>query len=304
MVDSQSNKHKKREIVMRTRRKSRLPVLFAAVLVIAAVALLMSAALRPKITDPHEGQVYVYDGFDWIWYTPLEGVEANTMTKDDFDWQGSVPFYVPDDYEVLRGVDVSEHQYDIDWQQVKASGIDFAFVRVGRRGYSAGALKEDEYFRQNLEGALNAGLEVGVYFFSQAISVQEAIEEAEYTLELIKPYSGITLPVVYDWEKIYEDSTARTAGLDTHILSDCAVAYCETIKRAGYTPCVYFNRHTGYYGLDLSRMTDYLFWFALPESPFPNFYYKVDIWQYSFDDTVPGIPGETDMNLFFRQKEA
>ena len=288
---------------MRTRNRSRLPVLFAAALVIALTALLMTAALRPKIADPHEGQVYVYDGFDWIWLTPLEGVEANAMTQEDFRWQGEVPFYVPDDYEVLRGVDVSEHQYDIDWQQVADSGIDFAFVRVGRRGYSAGALKEDETFRANLEGALNAGLEVGVYFFSQAISVQEAIEEAEYTLELIKPYD-ITLPVVYDWEKIYDDDSARTAGLDTHILSDCAVAFCETVKQAGYTPSIYFNRHTGYYGLDLSRMTDYVFWFALPESPFPNFYYKVDIWQYSFDDLVPGISGPTDMNLLFRPKTA
>ena len=287
---------------MRNRRKSRLPVFFAAVVIIGAVALLMTAALRPKITDPHEGQVYVYDGFDWIWLTPLEGVEPNPMKKEDFEWQGSIPVYVPDDYEVLRGVDVSEHQYDIDWQAAADSGIDFAFVRVGRRGYSAGALAEDEYFRQNLEGAHRAGLEVGVYFFSQAITVQEAIEEAEYTLELIEPYE-ITLPVVYDWEKIYDDPDgARTTGLDTHTLSDCAVAYCETIKRAGYTPCIYFNRHTGYYGLDLTRMTDYAFWFALPESPFPNFYYKVDIWQYSFDDTVPGIPGPTDMNLLFRPK--
>lgn len=288
---------------MRTRKKSRLPVLFAAILIIILVAVLMTAALRPKIADPHEGQVYVYDGFDWIWLTPLEGVEPNSMKKEDFDWRGNVPFYVPDDYEVLRGVDVSEHQFGIDWQQVKDAGIDFAFVRVGRRGYTAGALKEDETFRENLEGAINAGLEVGVYFFSQSINVQEAIEEAEYTLELIKGYD-ITLPVVYDWEKIYDDpDSARTTGLDTHILSDCAVAFCETVKRAGYTPCVYFNRHTGYYGLDLSRMTDYLFWFALPESPFPNFYYKVDIWQYSFDDYVPGIPGETDMNLLFRPKE-
>lgn len=289
---------------MRARKKSRLPVLLTAIIIIGLAALLMTAALRPRIADPHEGQVYVYDGFDWIWMTPFEGVEPNAMKKTDFDWQGRVPFYVPDDYEVLRGVDVSEHQHDIDWKKAAASGIDFVFVRVARRGYSAGALKEDEYFRQNIEGALNAGLEVGVYFFSQSINVQEAIEEAEYTLELIRDYN-ITLPVVYDWEKIYDDpDEARTTGLDTKILSDCAVAFCETVKRAGYTPCVYFNRHTGYYGFDLSRMTDYVFWFALPESPFPNFYYKVDIWQYSFDDIVPGIPGETDMNLYFRQKAA
>ena len=304
MVDYLSKKHKKREIAMKTRKKSRLPVLFAAAIVIVLAALLMTAALRPKIADPHEGQVYVYDGFDWIWLTPLDGVEPNTMTKEDFTWQGRTPVYVPDDYEVLRGVDVSEHQHDIDWERAAASGIDFAFVRGGRRGYSAGSMKEDEYYKQNIEGALAAGLEVGVYFFSQAVNVQEAIEEAEYTLQLIEPYD-ITLPVVYDWEKIYDDAdSARTTGLDTHILSDCAVAFCETVKRAGYTPCVYFNRHTGYYGLDLSRMTDYVFWFALPESPFPNFYYKVDIWQYSFDDIVPGIPGETDMNLLFRPKSA
>lgn len=288
---------------MRTRRRSGLPVLLVAAAVIVGVALLMSAALRPKIADPHEGQVYVYDGFDWIWLTPLEDVEPNLMTAEDFDWQNKIPSYVRDDYEVLRGVDVSEHQTDIDWQQVAASGVDFAFVRVGRRGYSAGALFEDETYKANIEGALNAGLEVGVYFFSQAVSVQEAIEEAEFALELIKPYQ-ITLPVVYDWEKIYTDDSARTAGLDSRVLSDCAVAFCETVKKAGYTPCIYFNRHTGYYGLDLSRMTDYLFWFALPESPFPNFYYKVDIWQYSFNDSVPGIPGETDMNLYFRPKSA
>lgn len=302
MVEWMPKKHKKREIAMKRKKKTGLLWCFTAVLVIALTAVLMAGAIRPGIVDPHAGQVYVYDGFDWIWLTPLEGVEANAMKKDDFVWQGRIPSYVRDDYEVLRGVDVSEHQFDIDWQQAAASGIDFAFVRVGRRGYSAGALKEDDYYRQNLEGARSAGLEVGVYFFSQAVNVQEAIEEAEYTLELIKGYD-ITLPVVYDWEKIYENpDEARTTGLDTHVLSDCAVAFCETIKRAGYTPCIYFNRHTGYYGLDLSRMTDYVFWFALPESPFPNFYYKVDIWQYSFDDIVPGIPGETDMNLLFRPK--
>ena len=144
---------------MKTRKKSRLPVLFAAAIVIVLAALLMTAALRPKIADPHEGQVYVYDGFDWIWLTPLEGVEPNAMKKDDFSWKGDIPSYVPDDYEVLRGVDVSEHQFDLDWKKAAASGIDFAFVRVGRRGYSAGALKEDEYYRQNIEGALAAGLE-------------------------------------------------------------------------------------------------------------------------------------------------
>ena len=139
----------------------------------------------------------------------------------------------------------------------------------------------------------------------EATTVQEAIEEAEYTMELIAPYkSRITLPVVYDWEKIYDDPEARTAGLPASVLSDCAVAFCETVKGKGYQPGIYFNRNSGYYGLDLTRMTEYPFWFALPESSFPNFYYKVDIWQYSFTETVPGIDTPTDMNLYFREKSA
>ena len=137
-----------------------------------------------------------------------------------------------------------------------------------------------------------------MYFFSQAISVQEAIEEAEFVLERIKDYN-ITLPVVYDWEKINGETAARTDNLDFSILNDCAVAFCDTMKNAGYAPAIYFNRHLGYYGYDLSRMTDYDFWFALPESPFPNFYYAVDMWQYSFTEQVPGIAEPTDMNLMF-----
>lgn len=290
---------------MRKAARSRGLLLLAAVLLVALLAIVLMAALRPQITDPHKGQVYIYDGFDWIWMTPLEGVEPNAMTADDFTWHGRVPDYNGGDYEVLRGVDVSEHQHEIDWKQVAASGVDFAFVRVARRGYSAGALAEDECYKENIEGALEAGLEVGVYFFSQAVNVQEAIEEAEYTLQLIAPYQGrLTLPVVYDWEKIYDDPTARTAGLAASVLSDCAVAFCETVKNAGYQPAVYFNRNSGYYGLDLTRMTEYPFWFALPESAFPNFYYKVDIWQYSFTETVPGIDTPTDMNLYFREKTA
>ena len=169
---------------------------------------------------------------------------------------------------------------------------------VWATGYTEGGLFEDPYFRANVEGALANGLQVSVYFFSQAISVQEAIEEAEYVLARIRDYN-ITLPVVYDWEKINGETAARTDNLDFSILNDCAVAFCDTVKNAGYEPAIYFNRHLGYYGYDLSRMTDYDFWFALPESSFPNFYYAVDMWQYSFTEQVPGIAEPTDMNLMF-----
>ena len=283
---------------MKTAVKYRLILIAIAVLVLAAAVVIVALSLRPEPVDPHEGQVYIYDGFDWIWMTPLPGVEANSLTAEDFSDRSGYPTYTGSDYQVLRGIDVSEHQHEIDWAQVAASGVDYAYVRLGYRGYTEGGLFEDPYFRANVEGALANGLQVSVYFFSQAISVQEAIEEAEYVLARIRDYN-ITLPVVYDWEKINGEMAARTDNLDFSILNDCAVAFCDTVKNAGYEPAIYFNRHLGYYGYDLSRMTDYDFWFALPESSFPNFYYAVDMWQYSFTEQVPGVTGETDMNLMF-----
>ena len=265
------------------------------------IALVLAVAffvVRPdqKPADPHEGQVYLYDGKDWIWMTPLEGVPVNTLTAEKFTSQGRVR-YLGTEFDALRGVDVSEHQMEIDWPKVAAEGLDFACIRLGRRGYTEGGLIEDPWFKKNIEGAAAAGLRTGVYFFSQAVNVAEAIEEANFVLERIAPYA-VDAPIVYDWELI-EAEEARTAELGSETRTDCAVAFCETIRRAGFTPCVYFNRDLGYYGYDLTRLTDYMFWFSLPESSFPNFYYACNIWQYSFTEELPGIEGPADMNLWF-----
>ena len=209
------------------------------------VLLLSGCALgKPKPTvDPHEGQVYLYDGYDWVWYTPVEGVETNAFSKSDFQYVNDRPVYVGTGYTVRKGIDVSEHQKEIDWDAVKTQGFDFCYVRIGRRGYTEGGLFEDSYFKKNIEGAKRCGMDLGVYFFSQAITVAEAIEEANWVLERIRGYH-IALPVAFDWETV-DDEAARTANLDTVRLTDCAVAFCETIRRAGYTPCVYYNRTTG-----------------------------------------------------------
>lgn len=286
---------------MRTARRSKTALILVTVILAALVAALVIGLLSKKEPeDPHKGQVYIYDGFDWIWMTPLEGVPANELTEESFSSNDGRIEYTGTDYDVLRGVDVSEHQLDIDWKQVAASGVDYAYIRVGWRGYTEGGLFEDAYFERNIQGALDAGLHVGVYMFSQAVTVQEAIEEADFVLERIGKYN-VTLPVVFDWEKI-EAAEARSHGLTMELRTDCARAFCETVKSAGYVPCVYFNRNLGYYGYDLTRLTDYEFWFSLPESGFPNFYYACDMWQYSFTETVPGIAEPTDMNLWFIAK--
>ena len=286
---------------MRTARRNKTALILVTVILAALVAALVIGLLSKKEPeDPHKGQVYIYDGFDWIWMTPLEGVPANELTEESFSSNDGRIEYTGTDYDVLRGVDVSEHQLDIDWKQVAASGVDYAYIRVGWRGYTEGGLFEDAYFERNIQGALDAGLHVGVYMFSQAVTVQEAIEEADFVLERIGKYK-VTLPVVCDWEKI-EAAEARSHGLTMELRTDCARAFCETVKSAGYVPCVYFNRNLGYYGYDLTRLTDYEFWFSLPESGFPNFYYACDMWQYSFTETVPGIAEPTDMNLWFIAK--
>ena len=286
---------------MRTARRNKTALILVTVILAALVAALVIGLLSKKEPeDPHKGQVYIYDGFDWIWMTPLEGVPANELTEESFSSNDGRIEYTGTDYDVLRGVDVSEHQLDIDWKQVAASGVDYAYIRVGWRGYTEGGLFEDAYFERNIQGALDAGLHVGVYMFSQAVTVQEAIEEADFVLERIGKYN-VTLPVVFDWEKI-EAAEARSHGLTMELRTDCARAFCETVKSAGYVPCVYFNRNLGYYGYDLTRLTEYEFWFSLPESGFPNFYYACDMWQYSFTETVPGIAEPTDMNLWFIAK--
>lgn len=291
---------------MKTAVRYRVGLAVLLLMLIGLVALIVGRLFpsRPREpADPHDGQVYIYDGFDWVWMTPLEGIPASTLTREDFREVNGHLTYMGDRYTAIRGVDVSEHQYEVDWDQAAASGVDFAMIRVGRRGWTEGGLFEDPWFKRNIEGALRSGLQVGVYFFSQAVNVQEAMEEARFVMERLEGYR-VTLPVIFDWEKVEGVENARTNDWNSATLSDCAVAFCETVRRGGYTPGIYFNRHLGYYGFDLARMQDYVWWFALPEMGYPSFYYEVDMWQYSFTETVPGISGQADMNLIFYPKEA
>lgn len=228
-----------------------------------------------------------------------------SLPKHDYNWENikvsenGLKYYTENGKKVsFEGVDVSSHQKDIDWAKVKAAGIDFAIIRVGFRGYGTGAIVLDEYFTKNMDGALAAGLKVGVYFFSQAINEAEAIEEANVVIEQLKKYkSKITYPVVYDAEDITND-TARTDNLlGEQITSNC-IAFCEKIKDAGYTPMIYANKRWFLTRLDLTRLTDYDMWHAAyvdaPDTP-----YMYTMWQYSASGKVAGITGSVDLNISF-----
>lgn len=193
------------------------------------------------------------------------------------------------------GVDVSSHQGSIDWVQVKAAGVDFAMIRIGYRGYGNGELKVDERALENLQNATLAGLDVGAYFFSQAIDAEEAEEEARFLLEILDGFS-LQLPIAYDWE--YISDTARTANVDRDTLNACALAFGATIANAGYSPMAYFNSDLANQMLNLVALQEagYPFWFASYSQELTCLY-RVDFWQYSSTGTVPGISGNVDLNL-------
>lgn len=197
---------------------------------------------------------------------------------------------------VMLGIDVSHHQQEIDWKEVASSGVTFAMIRLGYRGYTDGILYPDNYVEENLAGARAAGLKIGAYFFSQAVNVQEAKAEAEYALSLLEGID-LDLPLAYDWE--YVNETARTATVSGETLTACTLAFCETVKAAGREPMIYFNRTQAMDMLELDQVKDYDWWLAQYQTVM-DFPYQVEMWQYSKTGSVPGITGDVDINLKFR----
>ena len=221
--------------------------------------------------------------------------EANPYDRNDFQYNENNYLTCLAGKSVV-GIDVSYHQGDIDWEQVKASGVEFVMMRVGYRGYGeSGKLVEDTNFRKNIRGAEAAGLKIGVYFFSQALNLEEVEEEVDFLLERIQGHQ-ISMPVVYDWE--YVSDEARTANMDARTLTDCSKYFCQLIQEAGYQPMIYFNRNQAAYLLYLEELVDYPFWLAAYTDRM-GFPYKVDMWQYTDNGRVPGIEGAVDVDILF-----
>ena len=192
------------------------------------------------------------------------------------------------------GVDVSAYQGDIDWKAVKNSGIEFAIMRLGYRGYESGKLVEDTYAKKNLEGAREAGLKVGAYFFSQALTVKEVDEEIKFMLGILGE-TYLDMPIVLDWE--IPASSARTANMDARTLTDLQLHFCGQMKEKGYQPMVYFNWHQSENLYYLSELEDYPFWLALYQDRM-TYPWKVEMWQWTCTGKVPGISGDVDINVY------
>ena len=197
------------------------------------------------------------------------------------------------------GVDVSEYQGNIDWEKVKSAGVEFVFIRVGGRGWGEeGRLYADGAARTYYEGAKKAGLQVGAYFFSQAVSAEEAMEEARFALSLVEGWQ-LDLPLAYDWE--YVSSSARTAKVTARTLTDCTLAFCRAVEEAGEKPMVYFNPSQARDRMHLEELTEYPFWLAMYDAPM-HYPYEVAFWQHTKKGSVPGIRGNVDINLLLPKR--
>ncbi len=230
----------------------------------------------------------------------LEGVPVSTYKDENFkkDENGLLHYYEDGELCSYAGIDLSGHNEEVDFEKVKASGIDFVMLRIGGRGYGEeGVLYEDTYFRSNLKAAKDAGLMVGAYFFSQAVTAEEAREEALYSISLLGG-AELDYPLAFDWE-IIDAEDARTDNVSPQALTDCARAFCDTVKDAGYIPCLYTGSTLAYYKYDLSMLSDIDIWYAFYNDS-PDMYYNYMIWQYSCTGNVDGINGDVDLNICFK----
>lgn len=221
----------------------------------------------------------------------ISSVKRSRFAPEDFVYDGDYMTCLSKPAEL--GVDVSYYQGDIDWQQVKEAGFTFAIIRVGGRGYGEeGELYADTHAQKNYEGAKAAGLKVGAYFFSQAVSEMEAQEEAWYALELTSGWD-MDLPLVFDWEYISED--ARTGYMEESDKIRVTKAFFEVLESVGVTPMAYVVSWAS--AEYMVAVQDYPVW-VVQYTELMDFPYHFTYWQYTSRGTVPGIEGEVDINLY------
>lgn len=245
-----------------------------------------------------ENLIY-YDEEQYVFAPVLDEVKKHGLLPENFveNDKGEMEYVENGVVTSHKGIDVSKYQGDIDWKAVKEDGVEYAFVRLGLRGYESGKLVLDEYFDKNMRGANEADVAAGVYFFTQAITVEEAKEEAAYVLENIAEYD-VTCPIVFDVEMIV-GANGRANNLTKEERTDITIAFCEVIRQAGYTPMIYGNVKCFTKMLDLARLEDYEKWYAFYDN-YMYIPYEVSCWQYTEKGTVKGIKNKVDLNISYK----
>ena len=216
---------------------------------------------------------------------------ANLVSKNDL-----LHYYADGKQISYLGVDLSKYQKQVDFAAIQSEGIDFCILRVGSRGYESGVIQEDEKFQEFITGAEAVGMPVGLYFFSQAVTVEEAIEEANFVISKIGEHK-ISYPIAFDMEFI-ENDNARIETLTKAEKTDIALAFLTRIEEAGYTGMLYGNKEWLLKRIELHRFEDYDVWLT-QEDNIPDYPYVYSMWQYTKQGEVYGIDGYVDLNISF-----
>jgi len=256
----------------------------------------VSPEVTPDYDDDKHIKITFADGSE-EWIAINDKWKKNNYDFTNLVNSGGILKYMSDGRNIsFAGIDVSRYQKEIDYTRVKAQGIDFVMIRVGQRGYKNGEITQDEYFESNFTKALEAGLDVGLYFYSQATTVDEAVEEAQFVINAING-RNVKYPVAIDMEFVSNDS-ARIDTLTKEEKTTVSAAFANKIKEAGYRPMIYGNKEWLLKRIDVSKFDQSSIWLSQKED-YPDYPYEFDMWQYSTEGELYGIDGPVDLNICF-----
>lgn len=290
-------KKRKKNLIMGIRKsiisltKSTKSELLKALIIVATIVIISSILFLIYKAYLFDNK---YSGLETSKEIPLNDFNLEKLKND----KNGYMCYEDDRYKSRLIIDVSSHNGNINWEKVKEAGIKGAMIRVGYRGYGDATIVEDDCFQKNIAGAKDAGLKVGVYFFSQATTPEEAIEEAEYVTKKIWG-RGVTLPVAFDMEPFMGNE--RFINHDIKSKTEMADAFLKVISKFGYEPILYGNPTWLSNDVDISKLTEYTVWLAhyTFSTEWP---YAFRMWQFTSQGRVSGINGDVDLNLIFDKK--
>ncbi|NLL77717.1 MAG: hypothetical protein GX235_10820 [Clostridiales bacterium] len=250
---------------------------------------------KPENDGKHTLITYADGSEEWVLINPY--LEKNTYDFTKLTMKSDKMAYFQDGKSIsYLGADVSKYNGEVDFASLKDAGIDFVMIRLGARGYGSGQIMLDEKFADNIKKASEAGLDIGIYFFSQAITTDEAVEEANFVIQNLGDYK-ITYPIAFDMEYVKND-TARIEALSRDQKTSVTKAFLDTIKNAGHKPMIYGTKEWLIKQIDLTKLTAYDVWLAQHEDV-PDYPYQFQMWQYTLEGKASGVTGEIDLNISF-----
>lgn len=255
-------------------------------------------ARNDPATDGKHTLITNRDGSEeWVLISPY--LTKNTLDFTKMEDNAGLKRYMENGRKISYvGADISKHTGKIYFPSLKAAGIDYVMIRLGSRGYSSGQIALDENFKENIDGALEAGLDVGVYFYSQAITQDEAVQEANFVVQNLEPYRGkVKYPVAFNMGFVSNDKS-RIEGLSRDDKTNVTISFLEAVKAAGYVPMVYGDKEWFLKEVDLAKLQNYDVWLS-QEEDIPDFPYRYAMWQYDTNGVLNGIDGGADLNICF-----